>query len=251
MKYLSLVFCAFTLLYNEAMSYGGEFRMQYIGQNKPHQVSIRTKVTNPSTPSWLWDNVNNRAYVSSDLYFFFSDANGDFDNTTFAYFDCPKNDDVASNDALPWGIIQIQVHFNSTDIHYIEIDFRDEDWSTNAAKYPGHDFILEIYTDTNPRTVKLRQANHSTITLTPNQTSEPKLYVKSIWETFNAGSALQTNFAVPVLLKNRTEGGAFDFGSLRLNGNVVTSGSFGGARVFSGNGITHETVEYIAGQDRY
>lgn len=132
MKTLLRVGIFLVLLSVNAASMGGEFRMQYFGQRKPLQVSVQTLSTNPSTPCWLWDDTAQRPYVSSGIYDLYDNDEGDFDLADFAYYDVPKNDDVANNDAIPWGVILINVYFSTTDIHQIRIDFRDEDWATNV-----------------------------------------------------------------------------------------------------------------------
>lgn len=189
-----------------------------------------------STSNYCWDYINSTVTLVSGY-------TRNKINITSTYFDAPKSKD-SGGDNIVWGLMTFTLTNNTPGQNFTTIfnlDLRDENWSTNSSKYPSHDTYIEI----DPVEKKLY--------ITRDGVSS-QIYFNGtylIWQLWNAGSPLQTNFSVPVTLKNRIESGpSTDFGTLWANYHQVTSGSSEDFRFNTTNNVQHYTTEITYNDER-
>ena len=159
-------------------------------------------------------------------------------------FDKPREHEY---DQLPWGKVGFRISFvaygeDPSFEAYINIDFRDYNWS-GTATYPGNDLHLTVFSGDS-----LYEAR---IEVYGSGSSAPHRFVYNnenigynVWDIWDTN--MQPNiypFKYPVTLKNRVEGQSFDFGFLKKGTETINSGDYGLFSHISQNTITHGTLE--------
>jgi hypothetical protein len=215
---------------------GGElyfFVEPYLNTTFKMDVSIVT-----SEYCWYWDDNNNKPSPNPTFQ-------SSFTNETCTSYLAPKRG--SGYNVIPWGLFTINVKGkNQYGVILIErtftLDLRDENWSIyNEPNYPGVDTFIEFNTDVNPVTITISaRQNGINRTYTVNDNS-----IFRIWEMWGIDVPLQSNFKVPVTLKNRIEDGpSTDFGSLWANNHEVTSGTPEEFKYLTlSNNVQHYTTE--------
>jgi type IX secretion system substrate protein len=193
------------------------------------------KVT-PVGDFWIWNDSLNYPVLGDSADFSLT-----YGDTSSIGFDCPKGDE-SDAPVMPWGVIDFQVQWkdpqNSNKVVNFTIDFRDEDWATNGSKYVEGANDLYIRIDTSGYFLE-----YFISSIANKRINEGDNY--TIWSMFKETDSTQTNFCVPVTMKNRLEGyPTYDFGQLLGNGIPCNSGSLGNLRALIPGPVAHSTTFY-------
>jgi len=183
--------------------------------------------------AWAWDKQNSIVYLLNNYSRSLSNLQG-------YTFDSPKDIDDGM-DSIAWGVMTFTITslpdqngmgvFSFT----FTLDLRDEEWSHDQTKYPGSDTHFRI--DQHSSKVYAAHEGVGNTEMTNNASY-------TIWGIWFTNNPLQTNFKVPVTLKNRIEGQYFDFGNLIANGQQINSGNSANYQFNSNNSVNVGTTEY-------
>ncbi len=175
--------------------------------------------------SWHWENNT----VVLDNYLFSHTVSG----KTIYTFGSPKTGDGHGDYRISWGLFTFTITTNTGLSRTFQLDLRDEKWA--ELYLPSHDTYIFIDDDSDQFYLSKSSSGGGT------QISNGALI--KLWVHWDL-LPLQTNFKIPVTLKNRIEEGpSTDFGSLWANNHEVLSGNPEGFKFNSVKNVQHYTIE--------
>ncbi|MCU0344836.1 MAG: hypothetical protein MUE64_05580 [Ignavibacteriaceae bacterium] len=183
------------------------------------------KVSVSSTDySWHWE--NNTVVIDNDL---FSHTDS---NKTYYTFGSPKTSNGHGDYRISWGLFTFTITTNTGLSSTFQLDLRDENWA--EYYYPSHDTYILINDASNEFYISISEVGGEKID------NGAFIELWDLWEL----TPIQSNFKIPVTLKNRIEGGpSTDFGALWANNHQVPSGSVEGFKYDITKNVEHHTIE--------
>lgn len=229
-KFFTILVCL--IFSNVTLGVQGELIIKFLAGTPEGTFGISVSSTNPPNYSWHWE--NNEVVLDNTLY------SHSAVNKSIYTFGSPKSPPNHGDYKISWGLLTFTITTNSGLSRTFQLDLRDERW---AEGYPNHDTYILIDELSTPKKIYISRGDGI---------NPPTYYLEinngnsfNIWDFWVFDLPAQTNFKIPVTLKNRIEEGpSTDFGSLWANNHEVASGTSEGFRYLtSSNNVQHYTLE--------
>ncbi|MFA7289450.1 MAG: FlgD immunoglobulin-like domain containing protein [Melioribacteraceae bacterium] len=209
---------------------GGElyFRIKQFPTNYTFDLTIQS-----NEYDWLWNFSLLKPYPTTF-------ASSSFTTKKCVAYASAKNG--SAPDIIPWGIYSIEMKIknqigNTVLLRNFSIDIRDENWARYGLIYIGVDTFIEYDTTNNTLNFTARQNGINRSQLIVNNG------IYRIWEIWQVSTPLQSNFKIPVELKNSVEGTGNSFGYLNVDNVNVISGNKLYFKDLVSNTVEHGTLD--------